>query len=313
MNGEGCRSILEELNSKSGMLIQRIAEELLFVEPGERIPKIEDLSKKYNVGRGTVQNVLKKMDERQCIALESRGHLGTFLRSKDLSMLLAYCGSNSIVGVMPLPYSKKYEGLATALHEEFGTLNLSYHSAFMQGATVRLDNIMSGRYDFALVSRFAAMEAISKHKELKIAKEFGLHSYVSEHALVFSEAANGIQDGMKVGIDSDSIDQKALTLAEVKDKRVEYVNVNYMHLLKHLKAKTIDAMIWNVDEIDDASLHVAPLTAKESLAIAQQMSQAVCVIHQDNKKIEYLFRIISDERITALQYEVEAGRRIPKY
>ncbi|WP_256358545.1 GntR family transcriptional regulator YhfZ [Bacillus sp. sid0103] len=305
--------ILQGLYSKSGIVMQKVAEELLFVEKDERIPKIDELSKKYNAGRGTIQSVLKKMEESQCIELESRGHLGTFLRKKNVNMLLQYCGVNKIVGVMPLPYSKKYEGLATALHEEFSNLELPLHIAFMRGAAVRLSNVLEGRYDFALVSKYAAEEAISKNSELMILKEFGPSSYVSGHVLMFSEEATEIKDGMKIGIDSFSTDQQALTLVEAQGKQVEYVNLNYMHLLQHLKAKSIDAMVWNVDEIDDKSFHVVPLTTDEAKQMDQYMSDAVCVINKHNRQIQYLFNLISCKRITAVQQQVECGERIPKY
>ncbi len=304
---------MQGLNSKSSVLIQKVAEEILFVELDARIPKIDELSRKYSVGRGTVQSVLKKMEENHCIVLESRGHLGTFLRNKNTNMLLQCCGVGNIVGVMPLPYSRKYEGLATAMHEGFEELGLPLHCAFMRGATIRLDNVMEGRYDFALVSKYAAEEAVSKSEDLLIVKEFGPNSYVSRHALVFAEEVNGIQDGMKIGIDSYSIDQQVLTHLEVRDKKVDYVNLNYMHLLKHLKAKSIDAMVWNMDEIDDSSLYVSGLTSMEALEMDREMSRAVCVISKQNKKVEYLFDLISSDRIMAVQQEVESGKRMPKY
>lgn len=305
--------LFEGLNSKSSIVIQKVAEELLFVELDSRIPKIDDLSQKYNVGRGTVQSVLKKLEETHCISLESRGHLGTFLRRKNVNLLLQCCGLNNIVGVMPLPYSRKYEGLATALHEVFEKLGLSLHSAFMRGATIRINNVLEGRYDFALVSKFSANEAVAKNDDLMIVKDFGPNSYVSRHALIFAEDKSEIEDGMKIGVDSYSIDQQVLTQLEVKERNVEYVNLNYMHLLKHLKAKLIDAMVWNMDEIESSSLHLSGLTSPEALEMDNEMSQAVCVIRKNNKKIEYLFNLISTAEIVKTQQDVESGKCIPKY
>jgi hypothetical protein len=305
--------LFEGLNSKSSIVIQKVAEELLFVELDSRIPKIDDLSQKYNVGRGTVQSVLKKLEETRCISLESRGHMGTFLRSKNVNLLLQCCGLNNIVGVMPLPYSRKYEGLATALHEVFEKFGLSLHSAFMRGATIRINNVLEDRYDFALVSKFSANEAVAKNDDLMIVKDFGPNSYVSRHTLIFAEDKKEIEDGMKIGVDSYSIDQQVLTQLEVKERNVEYVNLNYMHLLKHLKAKLIDAMVWNMDEIDSSSLHLSGLTTPEALEMDHEMSQAVCVIRKNNKKIEYLFNLISTAEIVKTQQDVESGKCIPKY
>lgn len=305
--------MIQGLNSKSSVVLKNLAEEILFIELDTRIPRIEELSSRYEVGRGTIQNVLKKMEESKCIALESRGHLGTFLRGKNTDLLLQCCGISSIVGVMPLPYSRKYEGLATAMHASFEKIGIPLHCAFMRGATVRLDNVIDGRYDFALVSKYAAMSAIRKSDELVIVKEFGDGSYVSRHAVVFAEETSGIQDGMRVGIDSYSIDQQVLTNVEVKDKDVEFINLNYMHLLEHLKAKSIDAMVWNVDEIDSRSFYLAELSSKEALNMDKEMSQAVCVINKNNTKMEFMFNQISSDYIKKVQRQVELGTIIPKY
>lgn len=253
------------------------------------------------------------MEESQCISLESRGHLGTFLRNKNMDLLLQCCGVSSIIGVMPLPYSRKYEGLATAMHASFEKIGIPLHCAFMRGATVRLDNVIDGRYDFALVSKYAAMTAIRKSEELVIVKEFGSGSYVSRHAVVFAEETSGIQDGMKIGIDSYSIDQQVLTNLEVKGKDVELINLNYMHLLEHLKAKSIDAMVWNVDEIDNGSFYLSELSSKEALEMDKEMSQAVCVVNKNNKKMEFMFDQISTDHVMQIQKQVERGVLIPKY
>ncbi|MCD7034576.1 GntR family transcriptional regulator [Metabacillus sp. GX 13764] len=306
-------NILQDLYSKSGMVMRKVAEELLFVEVGERVPKINELAEKYAVGRGTIQSVLKKMEETDCIKLESRGHLGTFLRMKNVPLLLNYGGVSNLVGVMPLPYSKKYEGLATALHEEFSQIDLPLHVAFMRGAQVRVANVLEGRYDFAVVSRFAAEEACEQNKDLLIVKEMGVSTYVTQHALIFSDVKERLEDGMKVGVDSFSTDQHALTLAETEGKKVEMVQLNYMHLLENLKANKIDAMVWNVDEIDKSRFHITSLASEKARHMDKEMSNAVLVVHASNKKIQYLSNLLDSEKILKIQQEVERGERIPSY
>ncbi|KKO51199.1 GntR family transcriptional regulator YhfZ [Paenibacillus sp. DMB20] len=304
---------MQGLNSKSSIVLKKLVEDILLIELDTRIPKIEELSKKYGVGRGTIQNVLKQMEENNCVVLESRGHLGTFLRDKNMNLLLQCCGVHNIIGVMPLPYSRKYEGLATALHEGFEDIGLPLHCAFMRGAAIRLNNLIEGRYDFALVSKYAALTESSKSKDLLIVKEFGVNSYVSRHAIVLAENTGGIQDGMKIGVDSYSIDQQVLTNLEVKGKNVELVNLNYMHLFEHLKSKSIDAMIWNIDEIDSTSFHLAELTSEEALKMDKEMSRAAIVINKDNSKMEYLLNLVSAAHVMEVQKQVELGERMPKY
>jgi YhfZ C-terminal domain/Helix-turn-helix domain len=306
-------NLLNSLYTKKGLVTQKVTEDLLFVEVDERIPKIDDLSKKFNVGRGTIQSVLKSLEESGCIELEARGHLGTFLRKKNIKQLLQLSGIKNFIGVMPLPYSKKYEGMATALHEEFELLDLTLHIAFMRGAEVRIENVLEGRYDFTLVSKFAAKEAITKNKELLIVKEFGPRSYVSGHTLVFSDDSKSIKNGIKIGLDRYSTDQQTLTLMEVGDMKVEFVQLNYMHLKENFLAKSIDTMVWNIDEIEKSVYHIKPLSNKKAIQIDHQMSEAVCVVNKQNRKIKYLFNLLSTDQILSVQEQVVNGVRIPKY
>ncbi|MGD6960877.1 GntR family transcriptional regulator YhfZ [Fictibacillus phosphorivorans] len=306
--------IFEPLYSKKVLVLQKIAEELLFVDVNERIPKIGELADKYQVGRGTIQTALKNLESVSCIKLDSRGHLGTFLRAKDISCLLKYAGTSRIIGVMPLPYSKKYEGLASGFNSEFEKLDLNLNIAFMRGAKLRLEGVKEGRYDFALVSKYSALEAIKENKELEIVLRFGTGTYVSKHAVIFADVNNKeVKSGMKIGIDSFSTDQKTLTMAETKDLDVDYVDLNYMHLLQHLKAKSIDAAIWNTDEIDLEMYHTSPLSSTLAKKEELQITEAVCVIRKNNKKLEYMLNLISINQVIETQRKVEEGKRIPKY
>ncbi|KIL50042.1 GntR family transcriptional regulator YhfZ [Jeotgalibacillus soli] len=304
----------EDLYSKKGIVLQKIAEELLFIEVDERLPKVGDFSEKYQVGRGTIQSALKRLEKEKCITLEPRGHLGTFLRAKNLSNLLLFSGVNQITAVMPLPYSKKYEGLATGLTSELEGIGLSLNIAFMRGSKLRLEGVKEGRYDFALISKYSAQEALKNESNLKIALEFGIKTYVSEHAVIFSNPENKqLKDGMKVGIDSFSTDQKILTQAEATGLTIEYLEFNYMHMLQHLKAKTIDATIWNVDEIDPTLFHIQSLASPLAINYESQMNEAVCVIKKDNRKMEYIINQLSKNKIVEIQSDVVKGNIIPKY
>jgi hypothetical protein len=304
----------ENFYSKQGIILQKIAEELLFIEVNERLPKVSDFSDNFGVGRGTVQTVLKILESENCIKVEPRGHLGTFLRYKSIANLLKYSGANRIQGVMPLPYSKKYEGLATGFTSELEVLGLPLNIAFMRGSEPRLEGVIEGRYDFALMSKFSAIDEINRDNDIKVALEFGEKTYVSGHAVIFSDPEkNKLEDGMKVGIDSFSTDQKILTHTEAKGINIEYLEFNYMHLLQHLKANTIDAMIWNVDEIDSASLNIQPLSSPLAKQYEKQMNVAVCVIRKDNRKMEYILNLLSQKEIVEIQAQVVKGDIIPKY
>ncbi|WP_059105580.1 GntR family transcriptional regulator YhfZ [Shouchella shacheensis] len=305
----------EALFSKKGKTLVQVATRLLMIEEGERIPKVESFSTELHVGRGTIQSSIKLLEKEGAIGLHSRGHLGTFLVHKDVAKLHKFSGVADITAVMPLPYSKKYEGLATGFTTEFEGLGMRLNIAFMRGSKPRLEGVLDERYDFAIVSKAAAQEFQHEQKStLSIDKQLGLHSYVSGHRVFFANPENEvIHSGMRVGIDRKSADQLLLVEAEVGDKEVEYVELNYMHLLKNLEAGVIDATVWNSDEVANSSIHSRPLTSETARQRAKDISETVVVVQEENKVIQYLLSLIENEQLMAIQHQVERGEIIPRY
>ena len=228
----------ESLYSKNGLAARYIARELIDIEAGQRIPRVSDFTEKLSLGRGTVQGALKLLEDMRAIRLESRGHLGTFLLKRDLNLLFEIAGIGPIIGVMPLPYSRKYEGLATGIIEVFEKINKRTGLAYMRGALPRVEALKSRRYDFAIMSLLAAEEAVAKYEGLAINKTFGPESYVTSHKIFFSnDHSSKIKDGMRIGIDYSSVDQAELTLLDCEGQKVELVEAGDLRLRQRLGAK----------------------------------------------------------------------------
>lgn len=105
------------LFSKNGLSTRELAKMFIPIQEGERVPTVTAIHEKTEVARGTIQNAIKLLQSSGAITLEAKGHLGSFLVKKDMQILLQIAGVNAIVGVMPLPYSKRYEGFATGIRE----------------------------------------------------------------------------------------------------------------------------------------------------------------------------------------------------
>ena len=101
------------LYSKNGLSTRELARMFIPFQVGERIPTVTTINEQTKVARGTIQNAMKLLQSCGAITVAARGHLGSFLIKKDMQKLLQIAGINAIVGVMPLPYSKRYEGFAT--------------------------------------------------------------------------------------------------------------------------------------------------------------------------------------------------------
>lgn len=305
----------ERLYSKNGLAAKYIAKELIAIENGKRIPRVSDFCERLSLGRGTVQGALKLLEQMDAIELESRGHLGTYLLNKDVTVLLEIAGVGPLVGVMPLPYSKKYEGLATGIVDAFEDHNKRISFAYMRGANSRLEALKTGRYDFAIVSRMAAEEAVKRHKGLEIIKAFGLGSYVSAHKIFFAAPSKTkIESGMRIGIDRSSPDQAHITVLECQGLDVEFVDVNYMQLFEMLQDNKLDAAVWNVDEVRSVqAFNSAQFQSERAQALATQTSEAVIIIDADRHAVKEQIDLVDVNSVRRTQYMVERGQRFPSY
>lgn len=307
------KQILEQLLTKNGVAIIRIANKMLSFVPGERIPNVAELAEEMNIGRGTVQQALKKLEELGLVRLESRGHQGTYLVDIDLLKTWEMVSFDGIAAVMPLPYSKRYEGIATGLRQILEQSGLRFNLAYMRGADNRIKNLLNKRYDLVLTSRYAAQQAVQDGKPIGIVINFGPESYVSGHSLVFrNETFDAIQDGMRVGLDFESIDQKTLTEKVCQGKQVEFIPVPYSQLLSYLQDGEIDACVFNSDEVQERYLNFKQVPI--SFIEQNSNTEAVLVSREEDVRVfRHLFSLVDTELILTIQKDVIAGVRYPNY
>lgn len=301
------------LYSKNGLSTIALAKIFLTIDEGEKIPTVTELNASVGQARGTIQNAIKALQNNHAIQLEARGHLGTFLIHKDVNKLLALADITSIVGVMPLPYSKRYEGFASgiivALENKY---NIPISLAYMRGARNRVAMLLSDRYDFAIISKFAAEEMKKNGIDLEIVKSFGPNSYVSNHIVAFHDHnVSEIQNGMKVGIDKDSSDQMKLTEMVCEGKEVEFVNVEYTQILKKIYNGELDAAVWNEDEVKDKLVDINYVVFHNQNILD---TEAVLVVDSRKKGMGSLLKKMIDTSIVLeTQQLVLKGLVTPSY
>ncbi|MDA1477121.1 GntR family transcriptional regulator YhfZ [Bacillus changyiensis] len=302
----------EKFYSKNGLAAKNIAKELMKVEVGEKIPRISDYCSKLSIGRGTVQSAFNLLDDMKAIKLEARGHLGTYLISKDNHLLLEIAGIAPLIGSMPLPYSRKYEGLATGIVEQFESAGKTVHLIYMRGGMNRIEAVRTKRSDFAIVSKMTADHMIAEYPNLKIFKKFGTGSYVAVHKVFLAQSSGAVN---RVGVDLESLDQKQLTFAEFENKDVEYIHVNYMQLFDMLHSKQIDAAVWNADDKRMSETFTAvEFSLPKAKKISQDTTEAVIVIDGDREQeLADKWDSVEIESILDIQKSVEKGEKIPRY
>ena len=305
--------INEQLLSKNGTATMKLSRKLLKYAIGERIPTITEFSKKINLARGTIQIAQKNLINSKAIAIESKSHMGSYLVKKNNAILLEFAGISYIVGAMPLPYSKRYEGLASGIiisaeNQDKAPLNLAY----MRGAKSRMDMVENGRYDVAIVSKFAAEKYISENQTLQIVLSFGKGSYTGKHVLMLHDSRlSEVKNGMKVGIDESSYDQIELTQIVCKNKKVEYVPIEYSRTIECVQSGDIDATVMNIDEVLDKKF---PIHYVEIQGYSFDNTEAVIVASKEHTEIAYLLReIIDKEAVLNIQKLIMEDKIIPRY
>ena len=80
------------------------------------------------------------------------------------------------MGIMPLPYSRTYEGFATAIYEQMK--DYRFNMAYARGAVGRIKLVETGSYQFAVCSQYAAEYAMEQGCEIQIAMNFGTGSFL---------------------------------------------------------------------------------------------------------------------------------------
>ena len=303
----------ELLMQKTGLATQGVARVLMTHSVGDKVPTVTELSEMLDTARGNVQNALATLKKLGAVQLRSRGHLGTFVTEIDYLVLAELCGVKNLVGVMPLPYSKKYEGLATGLYSMLNTNGLSGNIAFMRGSRNRVEQLLGGRYDFAIMSRQALDYYRKEGRALVCLADFGPHSYVDRHVVVTCRGFDGLWEGKRVGIDESSVDQRELTLRYFRDKPVEMVPLSYNQILAYLREGRVDAGVWNFDDLDLESSGNGFLEIPDD-GWGFPNTEAVLVCREEDAVAARLIRELLDiPLVQAQQRSVEAGELTPHY
>jgi hypothetical protein len=296
--------------TRAGEVSMQISTRLISSEPGDRLPTVSQLAADLGTGVGTVQRALTILTESGFVELDPRGKRGTYLRAIDRPGLWRASGLSLLIGLMPLPYTRRYEGLATGLRAELERLAVPFSLAFMSGSKARMEAMRSGQ-QFAIVSRLAAERALADGRPVALCTDFGPQSYVAGHALVWAKQRRPRRP--RIGIDLKSDDQVELARREFGDD-AEYVDTPYLQVLEHLRAGRFDVTVWATDALEDAGdLEIAEFSSAAARDALELNTSAALLAAPGTPVGALLGRELRSEAVVAAQDEVLAGTRVPRY
>lgn len=302
----------EDLMGKNAIATIKVSKELLKYSVGERIPTVSEFVDSLSLARGTVQNAIKTLVDHEAVRIESKGHLGSYLVKKNMRVLLKFAGVRMLLGTMPLPYSRRYEGLASGLIASMeNNYDLPINLAYMRGSVNRISMVLQKRYDFAVVSRYAANYFIEKYPDkIEIVVDFGAGSYLSNHVIMFHNPnIREIQDGMKVGIDSASIDQKERRSLSVGQKR-RFIEIEYSRIIERVISGDIDATVMNIDEANDKHVKIHTKSIQQ---VNKDNTEAVLVVARENEISTLIKELVDVETVLNIQRLVLEEKITPSY
>lgn len=311
---------MANLLGKTGLICREIARDLIPLDVGRKVPTTSEYAQLLQAGQGTIQQAFRRLEEMQAMVLESRGHLGTYLADKDLSRLWAVSGRGMVTGVMPLPDSREFEGVATALTHLFKVSNIPLNLLHINGARRRIEYLKSGA-DFVVLSRFSANLAHAQDPSLEILLNGQQDSFYDCDSLaVMVEADLAHQEGgiRRVGIDETSWDHSEVTRLEFEHDPVEFVQSPYHMIPDLILGRTIDAAVWRTTtrRVQAASedLSFLPLRSTAARRVSEDLSRLSLVGTKENKLVRSLFRELVDvHHVLEIRNEVIAGQRIPLF
>ncbi|MGC5341944.1 GntR family transcriptional regulator YhfZ [Streptomyces sp. DT24] len=307
----------DRLLTRNGLAARQLAVLLLNHEPDTRLPRVRDFAEELGCGNGTVQAALQLLEEAGAIGTTARGHLGTFLVHSDRAVLWRVAGLGTLLAAMPLPYSRRYEGLATGLRNAFEEAGAPFAITFMRGAGTRTDALLEGKVDLVVLSRFAADRLIAEHP-VELVAELGPATYVGAHGLLLRRGADVDSPGLRVAIDHASEDQRMLVERAFAGREdIEWLEASYMQLRDLFARDEVDATVWNLDEVQDRigfAVDVLPLGDEVTRELALRNSSAAIIGRTDGAKALAAVRDSLDlSLITSAQSEVLRGERVPSY
>jgi hypothetical protein len=305
------------LVSRQGIAAVKLAGVLATQQPGDRLQPVREYAQKFGAGVGTMHGALAYLERSGAVKLDRRGHLGTFIREINYPLLWRLSGQNYILGGMPLPYSRRLEGLATGLHEAFEQAGMALNLVYSRGALNRLQALSMEKLDFVVLSRFACRNARQRGMAIEEVLSLGVGAYVGQHIILLADHdREGIEAGMRVGIDTASIDQVLLAKEACLGKDVKYVEISYMNLMEAMEKGQIDATIWNGDDFYASyrPFKALPLVPSNATDHSQEDTEAVIVVGQGNLLVLPTLRsIINKEFVCEIQRQVMDNERMPTY
>ncbi len=304
---------MADMLNKSAQTLLKVAVALCGVPVGSKIPTISELEGRCESSRGNIQKALSTLKQTGAVELEAHGQSGTFLTFIDYLALARALGTQHLTGTMPLPYTLRYEGLATSLYTLLNADGIRAYITFLRGSEARVQMLLDESADYAVMSRMAYDEYAASGLPIQAAVECEPLSYVGHHVVLLRGDEPDDWMGARVGIDESSVDQRTLTRRYFEGRDVRYVPVQYTQIVDQLMSGNLDAGIWNEDDVHVQAADLKQLYV-DAAVTSRDNTRAVIVVRNDDSFTRELLKVLATPtKIEKLQQQVMRGELAVRY
>lgn len=289
-----------------------VARRLMLAEVGEAIPTMAALAAESGTGTGTVQAALAGLRDVGAVQFSTHGHQGTTLIERDLGKLWSASSPGPLTGILPLPGSIEFSGLATAVSVTFEQSGVPATLAFRLGSRKRIDFLTSGGADFIACSLAFARTLGEDFASIDLGPST---YYTHDSVAVITRAGEFPGTRGRIAIDRQSHDHEARTKAEFP--KANFVESAYPMIPDAIVAGRADAAVWHrtsSSPIETArGIEIHPLSRPEP-DIAEELSHAALVTPADGTLgLALLASVIDPDEIARVQQEVAEQLRVPSF
>ncbi len=289
--------------NKHGSVTTDLARSIMALDVGERLPTIIELTERFCVSRGIVQNAISFLEEEGCIGLSRSGKLGTVLDMVDRQKLYGFTGWDPIVGAMPVPFNDCFRSLASALFAESRRLPVYSSVIYVSGALNRQSMLKKDFLDYIVTSVATARHITAADEDLELLFELPDCRYEEPYCLLFINPLDTeIRDGMRVGVDPETIDQMELTKALCRGKNVEFVKMPFENTVELLHNHSIDCSVIRREKWLEDNLNLVPRPIPPTDYPSESTTIPAILVNKKNYGIkELLGKYLSPADIAAAQ------------
>lgn len=295
-------------------LRRNVARVLLTLDPGQRLPTVRVLAARFGASVGAVQEALARLEAEGAVEVDRRGRGGVLMSLSPGQLWAAAEGSPLIIS-LPLPSTRRIEGLATAVKAQLTAAGVEAFMIFSRGSRHRMIELRQQRCHVAVMSALAAAELCEAGEEAVAV--LPTLSFVKEHRVYVADGGAGGAESLRVVMDRDSLDFQLLTELEFRDSQATYVPATYMEFPRLIAERRADAVIWDVEEAESrmpSFVRDRPLSARALEQIGDSDLRAAFVARRTDTSVRRLLHLCLDTpKLMHVQAEVIEGRYLPAY